>query len=405
MGSGIVERAKVKDEAARDPVAVLPEERRSLGLKVGDWVVVRPAHEILATLDRNACFDNLPFMPQMYGYCGKHFRVRKSAHKMCDTVFATGARQMTDAVFLDDVLCDGAAFGGCEMACSIVWKEAWLRRVEDKPAVPQLQSDARLEALAWSASRTDQGAAEPIYSCQATKLPAATRPLPWWSVHQYVVDFKSGNVGLSAVAARFLFVLYAQLVASGLGFGAPLRWFYNVIQSLRGEAPFPVHAGRIRAGAPTPTVNLGLQEGDLVRIKSVDQILETVDKNMFNRGLSFHAEFTPYCGKTFRVKQRVRKLINEKTGRLVTLKNSCIILDGVICHGRFTQPINCPRAMPPYWREIWLERVDTGVAPEVAVDAAKPSVGCPMSSGRSPVEPVVPSSKPDAPAINGSSGR
>jgi hypothetical protein len=66
----------------------------------------------------------------------------------------------------------------------------------------------------------------------------------------------------------------------------------------------------------------------------------------------------PYCGKTFRVTQRVRKIINEKTGQLVELKNSCLVLDGADCHGRYSRPLNCPRACPPYWREIWLERVD-----------------------------------------------
>jgi hypothetical protein len=55
----------------------------------------------LATLDENARLEELPFMPQMLGYCGKKFRVRKCAHKLCDTAFGTGGRQMTDAVFLD----------------------------------------------------------------------------------------------------------------------------------------------------------------------------------------------------------------------------------------------------------------------------------------------------------------
>jgi hypothetical protein len=75
--------------------------------------------------------------------------------------------------------------------------------------------------------------------------------------------------------------------------------------------------------------------------------------------MGFHPEMVPYCGKTFRVKQRLHRIINEKTGRLITLKNSCLVLDGVSCYGRYAQPINCPRAMPPYWREIWLERVET----------------------------------------------
>jgi hypothetical protein len=41
------------------------------------------------------------------------------------------ARQMADAVFLDDAWCDGLAYGGCEMACAIVWKEAWLKRADE----------------------------------------------------------------------------------------------------------------------------------------------------------------------------------------------------------------------------------------------------------------------------------
>jgi hypothetical protein len=98
----------------------------ALNLSVGELVTVRPAHEILATLDQESCVDRLPFMPQMLQYCGKEFRVRSRAHKMCDTVYASGGRQMAGAVFLDGIHCDGQAFGGCRLACSIIWKEAWL---------------------------------------------------------------------------------------------------------------------------------------------------------------------------------------------------------------------------------------------------------------------------------------
>ncbi len=54
---------------------------RKLDLKVGDWVVVRSADEILATLDENARFEALPFMPQMLQHCGKKLQGRKRAHK------------------------------------------------------------------------------------------------------------------------------------------------------------------------------------------------------------------------------------------------------------------------------------------------------------------------------------
>jgi hypothetical protein len=347
-----------------------------LDLKVGDWVAVRSPQEILATLDENACLDELPFMPQMLQYCGMKFRVRKRAHKMCDTVHGTGARGMGNAVFLDGIECDGEAFGGCEMACSIVWKEAWLRRVDDTQAVCPCEPDDRLDALVRRASRRSspgQADDEPIYVCQATKIPAATRPLSQWSLNQYVVDYRSGNATLSAIIGRLLFLVYSQLVSSGVGLGSALRWLYDIVQAVRGGTPYPERIGRLPIGRPTPAVDLGLQVGDLVRVKSLEQILETVDKRLVNRGLGFHPVMVPYCGKTFRVKQRLRKIINEKTGRLTTLKNSCLVLDGVSCRGQFTRPLNCPRAMPPYWREIWLERV-------VETDKAPTSVGAKSGS-------------------------
>ncbi len=339
----------------------------ALELMVGDWVAVRSAGEILATLDESACLDELPFMPQMLQYCGKKLRVAKLAHKMCDTVHGTGARQMNDAVFLGDLRCDGAAFGGCEMTCTIVWKNAWLRRVGESEVIEPTQPDERLDTLVVAATRRaspNGSTSDQYFSCQATKLPVATRPLPWWRTNQYVFDYQSGNVGMSTLLSRMAFMGYSALVSSGLGFGSALRWTYDAFQAMRGGVPFPIHAGRHPTGGVKPPVELGLQPGDLVRVKSIDRILETVDKRLMNRGMSFHSEMVPYCGKAFRVKGQVRKIINEKTGQLVTLKNSCIVLEGAGCHGRFTNPINCPRALPPYWREIWLERVDTATTSE-----------------------------------------
>jgi hypothetical protein len=335
---------------------------RKLGLRVGDWVVVRPAEEILATLDPSARLEELPFMPQMLQQCGKKFQVRKRAHKLCDTVFATGGRQMTDAVFLNDSRCDGEAYGGCEMRCAIIWKEAWLRRAEVTESDSVSPRLGHLETLVGRATRrslSSQGSSEPSYICQATQLPAATKPLLWWKPGQYLEDYRSGNVPLSDILARLAFLLYAELVATGVGFGSPLRWIYDKVQSLRGGVPYPREPGYLRAGGPTPSVNLGLQVGEVVRVKSREGILATVDEFLVNKGMGFHPEMMPYCGKTFRIKQRLHKLMNEKTGQLVELKNSCLVLEGADCYGRYAPPINCPRECFTYWREVWLERADS----------------------------------------------
>jgi hypothetical protein len=39
----------------------------------------------------------------------------------------------------------------------------------------------------------------------------------------------------------------------------------------------------------------------------------------------------PYCGRTFRVKDRVQQIIDDKTGRMMKIPKDCLILDGVVC--------------------------------------------------------------------------
>ena len=83
-------------------------------------------------------------------------------------------------------------------------------------------------------SRTSACRSDPLYVCQATQLAVATKPLPWWKPGQYVEDYRSGNVPLSDIVARLAFLLYAELVSTGVGLGSAFRWIYNKIQSVRG---------------------------------------------------------------------------------------------------------------------------------------------------------------------------
>jgi hypothetical protein len=332
---------------------------------VGEWVQVRTESEILATLDGRGCLDGLPFMPQMVDYCGRQFRVSKRAHKLCDTVYGTGARRMTDAVFLDDVRCDGRSYGGCEMECSIFWKEAWLTRVDEGRRAsgdPAGGGDGRLIRLAAAAvCRPErQRYASPVYSCQATEMPGATTRMSVWDPRQYVEDWISGNASLSQIVSALFLLAYQTVASAGLGFGSPMRAAYELVQIFRNRRmSYPGRVGRLRRNARTPTVTLELKPGELVRVKDHAEILTTVTEDLVNRGMAFHPEMVPYCAQTFRVAKRVSKVINEKTGQLLELKNPCIVLDGAECKGFFTKPLLCPRGMFPYWREIWLDRVQS----------------------------------------------
>ena len=137
-----------------------------------------------------------------------------------------------------------------------------------------------------------------------------------------------------------------------------MRWFYDRFQWLWGGIPYPRKKGVNPAGKKTPYEVVNLQPGELIRVKSYEDILATLDTNNKNRGLYFDAEAVPFCGKTYRVLRRVTKILDEKSGKLVKLKNEAIILDGVYCQARYSDcRMFCPRSIYSYWREGWLERV------------------------------------------------
>lgn len=344
----------------------------SIKLRVGEWVEVREREEILRTLDKNGQLEGMPFMPEMFAFIGRRFRVYKRAHKTCDTVNDYKNRKMKDAVHLEGVRCDGKWHGECDAECLIFWKTAWLRTDGNNTAPtggspPDLGACAAhdntplhcCEADVLSSTRK-AGPEEcdgPSYICQATQLPFATEPLPWWDLRQYYEDYTSGNVGLRRMAKGFSYMGYQHLINAGIGLGAPLRWLYDKIQSFRGGVPYPRWSGILPVDGSTPAIRLDLQPGEWARIKSYEGILATCDKNLKNRGMRFDAELVPYCEKTYRVLKRVNKIVNEKTGKIQELKTPAVILESVICQARYSEcRLFCPRSLYPFWREIWLER-------------------------------------------------
>jgi hypothetical protein len=332
---------------------------RRLRLHAGDWVVVRSREEILATLDRDARLDNLPFQPEMLAFCGRRMRVAKVAHKTCDTIKKTGGRRMLDAVHLEGARCNGAAHGGCEADCVFFWKEAWLRRADDAPArlsgTPACSAQDVERAVFRPGQATEP---DPAYSCQTTALYDATTLLPWWDVRQYVRDVTTGNHGAWHITKLLLAAGYRRLVGFGVGYrllvGAYDRW-----QRATGGKSFPVGTGTIPDGQPTPHEALDLQPGEWVEVKSPGEIQATITQSGFNRGMRYDMEMAKYSGGRYRVQMRVGKLLHEQTGKMIRMKSACIQLEDVYCRAECTpMRLGCPRASNTYWREIWLRRVD-----------------------------------------------
>jgi hypothetical protein len=155
---------------------------------------------------------------------------------------------------------------------------------------------------------------------------------------QYWRELTNGNFSF----LRFIFLL--------------TRGFFMEIASRVGLLkPLPLHG----PGSKSTRAPLNLQAGDLVRVRSPAEIVLTLDQDGLDRGLSFDREMLPYCGRTFRIKERVQRIIDDKTGRMLKIPKDCLILEGVVCSGECT-PGNwfCPRQIYSFWRESWLDRVE-----------------------------------------------
>jgi hypothetical protein len=344
---------------------------KTLNLKAGEWVEVRSREEILATLDERGRIDNLPFMPEMLQYCGRRFRVFKRADKTCDYINGWSLRRMTDAVHLEALRCDGAGHGGCEAACLLFWKEAWLKRTSNGPPSPEASRPsgtavARHGGLCTvdsiiAASQTRNADGETIYSCQAMELRNFTSHMSGWDPRQYVRDLKSGNLasGLAGDtrAERMLELMLGALQVAR----AIVVTLFNKVQGRRHGVPYPFVGGTL---TKTPVETTDLQPGELVQIRSKEEIMATLDKQNRNRGLWFDVEMVPYCGGIYRVLRRVNRIIDEKSGKMLNMKYSCIVLEGVVCKSDFHRL--CPRAIYAYWRENWLRRAADIPAPSLS---------------------------------------
>ena len=294
----------------------------------GDLVTVRPLEEILATLDEQGRLDKLPFMPEMRKFCGREFRVSQRAFKTC--VDDSEMRQLNDTVFLEEVRCDGDAHGGCDKACLIFWKEAWL-----KPAGTALHHTASLQLRIKESELFDLATQDGQFFCQSTEIINASQPLPWWQPRQYILDLLHNRISFD----RWLKSLFIA--------------FYNKAAHISGHKSWRFVAGPGTYNGTRSTVNL--QPGDLVRVKSLDCIRQTLDADGKHQHLLFAPSMAEFCGSVMRVQKRVERIILEGTPKQREIRDT-VLLEGATCDGVCHRL--CPRQSLLFWRECWLEKVN-----------------------------------------------
>jgi hypothetical protein len=98
-----------------------------------------------------------------------------------------------------------------------------------------------------------------------------------------------------------------------------------------------------------------LKTGDVVRVRSLEEIQATLDRWQELRGCAFLEYMGTYCGTTQRVMQPMERFLDERDYKVKKVKG-VVILENVICRGT---PVfgRCDRCCHLFWREEWLEKI------------------------------------------------
>jgi hypothetical protein len=302
-------------------------------LRPGDIVEVKSPEEILETLDADGTLDRLPFMPEMMEFCGQRFPVSRRVLKICTSGTKAGSSMLVfrtdDVLLLDGLRCSGADHDGCQKGCTILWREAWLRKVQEKAAPLKFSAEERERLRARLKSKRT-----PVnYFCQASELLNATNPLSRRErFTKCFSEIREGNYSTWQMARQIAIWLIWRIRRVFLG---------------------AYGRGTNKA---TPVGSLDLRAGDLIEVKPMENIRQTLNETAHNRGLWFSPDMRLLCGRQQRVEQKIDRIIVDGTGEMRQLRNT-VFLEGSYCGCPHVAFGGCPRREYVYWREIWLQRI------------------------------------------------
>jgi len=127
--------------------------------------------------------------------------------------------------------------------------------------------------------------------------------------------------------------------------GSVMRFFHNLVvdrsQSTKTQT--------VRSGG------IELQPGDLVRVRSREEIEPMLDADRKFHGCTFLDCMWAYCGTTQKVFKPLHRFLDERDFVFKKVKG-VVILDGVFCDGVLVFG-QCDRSCFLFWREEWLEKL------------------------------------------------
>ena len=117
--------------------------------------------------------------------------------------------------------------------------------------------------------------------------------------------------------------------------------------------------------------SVGLRRGDLVEVKTADEIVQTLDAAGALDNLPFMPEMLELCGQRFRVSGRARTVCIYEPGTPLGFNTDDVVtLEGVRCSGAAHD--GCQKSCTIFWREAWLRKVEhTAVQSQAASRSAE----------------------------------
>ena len=145
-----------------------------------------------------------------------------------------------------------------------MWKTEWLRRPGDRATAGAGPVSVGRISPAEVPGTGPDGAPMVRYACQFTALHAASRPIRSGNMAKELRPWIAGNI----TAATLL-----------VGLGTRL---FNRIQARRGGIGFPVAPPPTGDAQATPVESLAV--GDRVRVRPIEEISRTLNRNSRNMG-------------------------------------------------------------------------------------------------------------------------
>lgn len=292
---------------------------------VGDRVYVKSKDKILKLLSPDHKKDGCLFMDQMFSFCGQSYQVKKVVYHFFDEHRYKLYKTLMPLYILDDLRCNNVGESSqpkCNRSCYFLWHEGWIEDVasanphETKKKLPNKPCDMAKEKI------------QPIKGipfCQLTNIHDLAQKNSWFNdiLQMCTKILRTGKRTLKFALNR----VYRKLRP------------HTVTESQKEH------------------ISEYIQEGDIVRVKSRDEISRLLDDRDKYKRLLFIDEMYEFCDKEYKVLKLIDVFYDETQNKMCRSKN-VVILENVTCSGRQRlYRMKCDRNCFFFWHTAWLKKI------------------------------------------------